>query len=75
ARQHLLRHWLAMLDAHGVLNADAEGGWRMRPDARLADASACWDAFAQHASPELWPAVLVEYFRDSAGCLDAQMDG
>jgi len=75
ARQHLLRHWLAMLDAHGVLNADAEGGWRMRPDARLADASACWDAFAQHASPELWPAVLVDYFRDSAGCLDAQMDG
>lgn len=75
ARQHLLRHWLAMLDAHGVLNADAEGGWRMRPDASLADASACWDAFALHASPDLWPAVLVDYFRDSAGCLEAQVDG
>ena len=54
ARQHLLRHWLAMLDKHGVLHADAEaGGWRLRPDTRIADAHACWDAFAQHASPEL----------------------
>ena len=53
ARQHLLRHWLAMLDKHGVLHADAEaGGWRLRPDTRIADAHACWDAFAQHASPE-----------------------
>ena len=48
ARQHLLRHWLAMLDKHGVLHADAEaGGWRLRPDTRIADAHACWDAFAQ----------------------------
>ncbi|WP_431227452.1 amino acid adenylation domain-containing protein [Burkholderia contaminans] len=76
ARQHLLRHWLAMLDKHGVLQADAEaGGRRLRPDTRHADAHACWDAFAQHASPELWPVVLVDYFRDSAGCLDAQVDG
>ncbi|MBZ4241933.1 hypothetical protein LAN32_26235, partial [Mycobacterium tuberculosis] len=44
-RRHLLRHWLAMLDKHGVLRADAEaGGWRLRPDAGHVDAHACWDA-------------------------------
>ncbi|MDN7851746.1 non-ribosomal peptide synthetase [Burkholderia seminalis] len=75
ARQHLLRHWLAMLVTHGVLHADAEGGWRRRSDASHADAHACWDAFALHASPELWPPVLIDYFRDSAGCLDVQVDG
>lgn len=75
ARQHLLRHWLAMLDAHGVLRAEDEGGWRARPDADRADAHACWDAFAQSASPDLWPAVLIDYFRDSAGCIDVQVDG
>ena len=75
ARRHLLRHWLAMLITHGVLDADADDGWRRRPDASVVDARACWDAFAQHASPALWPAVLVDYFRASAGCLDAQIDG
>ncbi|KFG97115.1 peptide synthetase [Burkholderia paludis] len=75
ARRHLLRHWLAMLDGHGVLDASVEGGWRVRPDADRADAHACWDAFAQDASPDLWPAVLVDYFRDSAGCIDVQVDG
>ncbi|MGY6241192.1 non-ribosomal peptide synthetase [Burkholderia ambifaria] len=75
ARRHLLRHWLAMLVAHRVLEAGGDDGWRVRPDASLVDARACWDAFAQYASPELWPRVLVDYFRDSAGCLGAQVDG
>ncbi|UEP37269.1 amino acid adenylation domain-containing protein [Burkholderia ambifaria] len=75
ARRHLLRHWLAMLVAHRVLEAGGDDGWRVRPDASLVDARACWDAFAQYASPELWPPVLVDYFRDSAGCLGAQVDG
>ncbi|VBB14763.1 non-ribosomal peptide synthetase [Burkholderia stabilis] len=77
-RQHLLRHWLAMLCANGVLHADDEGGWRVRPDADHtghADAHASWNAFAHDAPPDLWPAVLIDYFRDSAGCLDAQVDG
>ncbi|WP_241293589.1 non-ribosomal peptide synthetase [Burkholderia stabilis] len=77
-RQHLLRHWLAMLCAHGVLHADDEGGWRVCPDADHtghADAHASWNAFAHDAPPDLWPSVLIDYFRDSAGCLDAQVDG
>lgn len=45
------------------------------PSARpLPDADACWDAFARDASPALWPAVLIDYFRASAACLGEQVD-
>ncbi|MGS0894514.1 amino acid adenylation domain-containing protein [Burkholderia stagnalis] len=76
ARQRLLRHWLAMLERNGVLCADPSGGWRgLRTELPASDAPACWAAFARDASPAVWPAALVDYFRESAACLDAQVDG
>ncbi|AIP67027.1 peptide synthetase [Burkholderia thailandensis] len=114
ARRRLLRHWLALLEARGVLCAESVGsagvagamdlanptastgaadaadamastvGWRVtRPDAldaadlagtADATADARWAAFARDASPALWPAVLIDYFRASAASLGEQVD-
>ncbi|MXN77938.1 amino acid adenylation domain-containing protein [Burkholderia sp. 4701] len=73
ARRRLLLHWLALLEANGAVRADGDA-WRAAAEPAAADADACWSAFARDASPDLWPAVLVDYFRSSAACLDEQVD-
>ncbi|AJK46566.1 non-ribosomal peptide synthetase [Burkholderia plantarii] len=72
-RQHLLRHWLALLQDHGYLDALPSGVWQARPDAPTAGADAQWDRFASDAPASLWPPDLIEYFRRSAACLGEQL--
>ncbi|WP_246794905.1 non-ribosomal peptide synthetase [Burkholderia perseverans] len=72
-RQHLLRHWLALLQGHGYLEALPSGAWQSRPDAPTAEADVRWDRFASDAAVSLWPPDLIDYFRRSAACLGEQL--
>ena len=66
ARHHrLLRRWLAVLTAEGLLERDAQGAYRTREPLSAADAEAAWAAVDELQREDLYPAALIGYFRTS----------